>query len=307
MNTITLEEICRKMGRPAATIPAAARAAFSSFVTDYRPATPSEHQSHLLHLLKRIHDKKSARSAAENQAAFELGWTENLELCRSEGVSWNSLRPKYVRPFEIMRYDGAYVVPANPFLPDDLLSLHAILSFTTWLGEAPAVYEFGCGTGRYLFRLSELFPDKRLIGADWTEASFRILNLMAEGGRQIAGARFDMLNPDFTLRLEPRSAVVTVGALEQLGTQFDNFLGFILENKPSMVLHHEPVLEFYDDQNLFDYLAVLYHRKRGYLSGYWPALKDLERAGRVQILDNRRLFSGDPYHESSSFIAWRPL
>jgi hypothetical protein len=69
----------------------------------------------------------------------------------------------------------------------------------------------------------------------------------------------------------------------------------------------EPLLDLYDEANLVDYLAIRYHKKRGYLNGFLPALRDLAAKGRVEILDMRRFYFGSFYHEGYSYVAWRPL
>jgi hypothetical protein len=51
----------------------------------------------------------------------------------------------------------------------------------------------------------------------------------------------------------------------------------------------------------------MYHRKRGYLSGFLPRLKSLEAEGRITILEAKRMFFGSLYHEGYSFVVWRPL
>jgi hypothetical protein len=205
-----------------------------------------------------------------------------------------------------MRYRRRYVVPDDPFLPDHLLALYATINFTRYLGEPQTICEFGCGTGRFLYLLSELFPGKSLVGADWTEASSKILRLAAQEGRRIKSVWFDMLRPPTGWRLPAGGAVITIGAMEQLGPKFGAFLEFLLANRPAIVLQHEPVFEFYSPDHLTDYLGMLYHQRRNYLRGYWPALQRLAAQGRIEVLAGRRLYSGDPYHESSSFLLWRP-
>lgn len=46
--------------------------------------------------------------------------------------------------------------------------------------------------------------------------------------------------------------------------------------RPAVVVHHGPEVEFYDETTLFDSLAAIYHRTRGYFEGYFPALFHLE-------------------------------
>ena len=304
---INLDDFCKIWGVTASDIPSGCAERIRMAHTSYRLLTTQERDEHILHVLKRLQEQKLARTTRENLQAFEAGWNENYELCLRQGVSLEALKPKYVKPYMLIRYNGHFIAPENPFLLDDLMSIATTYSFTTYFAAAVHIYEFGCGTGRYLFELSDLFPDKELFGLDWTESSQKILQLIADTGRNVRGIKFDMLSPSSHVSLKPRSAVVTIGAMEQLGDRFQPFLSYLLANKPDIVIHHEPIEEFYDEGNLFDYLALLYHRQRGYLSGYWTALQQLSKEGKIEILDARRLHFGDPYHESVSFIAWRPM
>jgi SAM-dependent methyltransferase len=169
------------------------------------------------------------------------------------------------------------------------------------------IYEFGTGTGRYLYHLAHMFPRTRLVGLDWTNASVAILRLIAEAvDRPIGALQFDMLRPNPDVRLESDSAVVTVGSMEQLGDGFGPFLDYLLAGTPRVVVHFEPIVEFYRDDCLFDYLAILYHDQRRYLRGYYPALQGLAANGQIEILEARRFYYGDLYNEGSSLVVWRP-
>jgi len=68
----------------------------------------------------------------------------------------------------------------------------------------------------------------------------------------------------------------------------------------------EPIEDLYDEENLLDYLALKYHRKRGYLSGYLPRLRMLEAEGKLKIMEVRRMHFGSIYQEGYSFVVWRP-
>ncbi|MCX5667168.1 MAG: hypothetical protein NTY34_02515, partial [Candidatus Omnitrophica bacterium] len=91
----------------------------------------------------------------------------------------------------------------------------------------------------------------------------------------------------------------------QLGSRHEKLLSFIMKAKPQIVLHYEPILEFYDQDNLLDYLAYMYSRKRNYLTGFWSALGKLEKEGRAKIMTACRPFIGGVIHEAS-LIVWRP-
>jgi hypothetical protein len=304
---ISAEDWCALLGTPRTQLSARSAQRISATESGHRLLQPRERDEHVFHILKRLADHGIVRNTQENIEAFEKGWDENMRLCQERGVSAETLKPKYVKPHTCIRYQRAYVAPRNPYLANDLLGIAAGHYFEKYLADTPDVFEFGCGTGRFLFDLSELFPAKRLVGLDWTVSSQKILGLIAQTGRQVTGLRFDMLEPSPAVRLAPEAGVVTIGAMEQLGDRFQPFLDYLLGNQPAIVVHLEPIDDFYGEDSICDYMAGLYHRQRKYLSGYLTALQALEKQGRIEILESRRLFIGDPYHESSSCLVWKPL
>ncbi|NTV49874.1 MAG: hypothetical protein HGB32_04490 [Geobacteraceae bacterium] len=306
-DSLLLDEdaFCNQMGCSVKDIPASCIRMLNDRKLKFRHISQQERDLHILQIVQRLDDLKK-RPTAENQTVFQNGWHENYERSLSEGVSWESLKPKYIKPFQYTSYMGDFIAPETPDFVDELFSIVLTNAFEKYLGSIDNIYEFGCGTGRYLYMLSKIFPEKSLVGLDWTDASVNILGLMRQQGIKIEGNKFDMLNPESGFTLKPNSAVLTISSMEQLGGDYQPFLSYILAAKPRIVLHHEPIEEFYDTAKLLDHLAATYHRRRGYLSGYWPALQQLAAEGKVEILEAHRTNFGDPYHDGASIIAWRP-
>jgi hypothetical protein len=100
--------------------------------------------------------------------------------------------------------------------------------------------------------------------------------------------------------------VVTIGTIEQLAGDFEPFLQFLLRRSPALCIHVEPTVELYDEDNLVDYLAVKFHRKRGYTEGFLPRLQQLEDQGRIEIVKVKRLFFGSLLMEGYNLLIWRP-
>lgn len=119
----------------------------------------------------------------------------------------------------------------------------------------------------------------------------------------IVGEKFDLFEPSDTFRLGGNSAAITIDSMEQVGGQFDKFLSFLLNNKPRVCIHIEPVYEAYDQDNLYDYLAAKYSEKRGYLRGYLTRLEELQQQGELKLKKIKR-YGGNIYHEGWAIIVW---
>jgi len=275
--------------------------------TTYRDANLEEFQEYALEVLKKNSDPYITRTAEENLEAFEKGWEENLEILKQEGLSSESLRPKYFRPNKFLRYDKKLIISDNLALEYDLFNLARYLIFLRYLAPYEEIYELGCGSCQNLLLLSELFPAKRLFGLDWASSSVEIANLLARKfNKNVEGMPFDLLNPPPRNIFKPGSAVITIHSLEQIGTHYAKLLSLLTDSKLGLVLHYEPVMEFYDENNLLDYLAVMYSRKRNYLSGFLTSLRHLHEEGKIELLGAWRPYLGGVLHESS-LIIWRPI
>lgn len=272
----------------------------------YRAPTADEVEEYVLMVLQRTDCAGLRRSADENLAAFEAGWRENLVALQTDGLSDAALRPRYFRDNKFLRYQRRLIVSRNPRLEYDLLVLARYLVFARFLSEVDDIYELGCGSCSNLFQLARMFPSKQLHGWDWTAASMEIANHLCKmHGLRCDGRRFDMLNPPVNLELAPRSAVFTVHAMEQIGRNHGKLTECLLRAMPVIVVQLEPIVELYNSNNVYDKLALRYSRDRGYLAGYLPALQDLERAGKVELLAVHRPYVGGIIHEAS-LLVWRP-
>jgi hypothetical protein len=272
----------------------------------YRLADRNEIEEHIMDSLHRADSSRKSFSST-NEIAFEKGWRENIQLATEQGVNIDSLKPGYFRSSKFLRYKKDIVITKNTNIEYDLFFLSRLLFFTKYLRDYKSIYEFGCGSCSNLFILSSLFPEKELFGLDWASSSIEITNMLNESIKNpIRGYRFDMLKPDINFKIKSESAILTIHAMEQLGDKFGVFLQYLIDSKPSVVIHYEPILEMYDKENLYDYLAMNYSEKRGYLSGYLSALNKLANKKIIEIIEVNRPYIGGVYHESS-LVVWRPI
>ena len=97
-----------------------------------------------------------------------------------------------------------------------------------------------------------------------------------------------------------------MASLEQTGEEFEKFLDFLVQAKPNLVIHIEPIEELLDENNLLDLLSIKYFRKRHYLKGLLSYLRMLESRKSISILESRRTFVGSFFIDGYSLIVWKP-
>ena len=245
-------------------------------------------------------------SGDDKRQVWEKGWGENLaEYKKTKDVL--NLKPKFLQAKKVLRLGRRYITPINPNFEFDLIDIFRRWVFQKYLSDVSSVYEFGCGSCQHLPVLAELFPHKDIHGLDWAEASRKIIEtLVRDKGWKIKGHTFNLFSPDQDFPIATNSGVFTIGTMEQLGSNFVPFLQYLLSKGPSVVFHIESMAELYDENNLVDYLAKIYDGKRNYLVGYIDRLRELEKEGRIDILEMRRVYFGSMFHDSYSLVAWRP-
>lgn len=274
----------------------------------YEPLTGRMRDEVIIDLLQRVEERKLTAVSNEDKSRWLRGWGENLQAFREQGGAIEALVPKYIRDGQPVRLFGDFVQTKNPQFELRWYEIFRQWFFETNLSGFENIFEFGCGSGFNVAELAQLYPKAKIFGLDWAEPSVDIVNELRTRKRlNVEGRTFDFFHPDKTLDVPPGSAVFTIGALEQTGTNWGAFLDFLLAKRPQRVFHIEPVYEWYDEDNLVDYTAIKAHAVRNFWRGFPLRLKELERAGRLRILHTKRAYFGSLVLEGYSQIIWEPL
>jgi hypothetical protein len=307
MQQVTVENFARSFGITVKDIPPDCKQWMAEKDFTYRLLEGEERDRVILNVLMTIEADTQIVGADSRREVWEKGWNENLQDFAKSGFDLGALVPRFIRPGAIVRYNGDYIEPVSPAFELDYYSVFRQWLFRTYLSNVQIIYEFGCGSGFNLAALAQLYPNKILHGLDFVSSSVEIVNQLAQTyGWNMTGHLFDMRSPEENLEIIDDSAVVTIGTIEQLAGGFEPFLQFLLRRSPSLCIHVEPTIELYDENNLVDYLAVKFHRKRGYTEGFLPRLRQLEGQGRIEIIKIKRLFFGSLLMEGYNVLIWRP-
>lgn len=273
----------------------------------YKRITAHERDNLILQVLKKIYRSDLSAAGIHRHSVWENGWRENLDEFILSGFSLQKLIPKYYKPNVPARLNDEYIMPTTPNFVYEYANVFRTWLFKKYLSSVDSIYEFGCGPAYHLAYLAQLFPEKKLFGLDWASPSQEIIKEISKHyGWDIIGYKFDFLSPDKHIKLNNNSGVFTFGALEQIGANHGKFLEYLLENNPTICINVECINEFYDQENLLSCLALMYHEKRSYLSGYFSALKKLESENRIEILASHHHRFGNIFDDSFSYVIWKP-
>lgn len=263
----------------------------------YRYLNKKEEERAIIQMLEIILDKSIPFSGAHRKEQWEKGWAENLES--GNGV------PKYFGKYPAHRLNGRLIKADKNW---EIEQLHHLVweQCKKYFGANDNIYEFGCGTGHNLWVIKEYMrianPSAIIYGLDWTKSGTSMVE--AQGFQSHV---FDFFKPDYSYRIAKNSVVLTVAALEQTGENYKKFVQYLLKNRPTRVVHIEPIPELLDSTKLLDYLSIQYMSKRKYLKGYLTYLEELEKKGKIKILEARRSGIGSFLIDGYSIICWKPL
>lgn len=246
----------------------------------------------------RLHSK-AFTDTHSGKTRWIAGWAENRDaFIASQNTT--DLIPKYIRPDKPMRLMGRFIQPHAPDFEWNWYRLFQTWIFETQLAPYDSIYEFGCGSGVNLARFKEMAPHKHYVGLDWVQPAVDCVKSFGCEGRL-----FDFNKPDYSINLPQNTAVFTFGALEQV-TDATDFITWCLVKKPALCVFVEPIYEYYNKQNLADYLAIRAHEIRGFVRGLSTKLHALLNEGAVNIGQDRRAHIGSLVLEGYSRIVWRP-
>ncbi len=303
---VSLSDLAICLGTTVDTLNEEFKTRFRSMDLSYTVLTNHEKEQEVLNALKYMDADSQIIGAPERVAAWENGWRENYDAFIESG-DLDDIVPKFIRPGNIVRWRQQFIRPNNPNFELCFIKLLQYWVFHTYFKKCENIYEFGCGSGMNLVALSKLFPDKSLFGSDFVKSSSELINAIAEKhGFNLRGRLFDMTAPDYSFEILPDSAVLTFGAIEQLAGNYHAFIKYLLHQSPKICVFMEPVIELYDD-NLMDYLAIKFHKQRGYSEGLLPLLLQMQDDKKIIIDESRRTYIGNNRMEGYSMIAWRPL
>lgn len=262
----------------------------------FRYLNKKEEELAIIHILETLLDDSIPYSGSHRKKQWEKGWAENLES--GNGV------PKYFGKYKIQRLNGRFITSDDPdFERNQLYTIvDSLAKKYLSSNKLNAICEIGCGTGHNLWRLKKVNPGALIQGWDWTKSSNEFVE-----SQGFSSSNFDFFNPASANKLAINTGVITVAALEQVGTKFKPFVKYLLKNKPAVVVHIEPMPEYLDSTKLIDYLSIQYMHKRNYLRGYRDYIEKLEKEGKVKILESKRSGIGSMMIDGYSILVWKPL
>lgn len=305
---ITLEDIAKNFGCNQKKFSLKFIEFFNSLNLNYEELNKNERDQIILEILNKLDNDKQKIGSPERTDIWYNGWKENLDgFIQTKNL--NEIIPKFIRPNNIVRFNGNFIKPKNSYFEKDFAKLIQIFCYDNYIKNynVDNVYEFGCGSCFNLINIINLDHalGRSFYGSDFVNSSVVLCNELSKSfNLKLEGFLFDMLKPDLSVEIKSNSCVFTFGAIEQLNSKFHNFIDYLIKNKPKICFHIEPTIENYNNDDLFDNLQIRFHKKRGYTEGLLPYLEKLEKEGVIKIVKNKRINFGSKFMEGYHLFAW---
>ena len=278
---------------------------FNKYDWEYEQLDLEQQMSEVLGQLQYSRLDKQRVGTIGRTEVWDRGWDENLQEFLKSGDP-KSLVPKYYFRGEFIRFNKKFIRHKCRLFELNFVRLLQNFVFRKYFTKYDNIYEFGCGSGMNTFALHEMFPNKKLYGCDFVQPSVDIVDAIHDKLKAKAeGVLFDMSNPSYDFKIAPNSCVFTMGAVEQIPFGFRKFIDYLVHNKVELCCHIEPCIELYDDNNIVDMTAILFYEKRGYTVGLLPYLIDLEKDGKISIINKKRTLVGSQRMEGYNLIVWK--
>jgi hypothetical protein len=268
-----------------------------------------EKEKVVIDIIKRIfHDNKVVASKGRKKK-WQDGWQESFAEYKKTKKEL-ALIPKFytARENKYFRLGGKLIQVKDRLFETKMINIHRNWYFKKYFSNVDSVYEFGAGTGFHLLEFAKIFPNKNLYGSDFVQSSVNLLKLISKRNNlNMKSFLFDMTKPNKKIKLCKNSGVYTAGSIEQLSGKVEPFIKYILSQKPKIVLHQEPVIEWCIKNQLVDYLGYLFQKKRRYTDNLLSILRDLENKGIIKIIKTMKSPFGSLMMDGNNLIVWKPI
>lgn len=239
----------------------------------------------------------------DRQQVWDSGWKEALDNYTRNG----SLIAGFTHPTTLVNIDGVYFRPIDSNFEVNYQALVRSYVLDKYFGDCAAFLEFGAGTGINLVAAAETLPFARIIGSDFVPAAVQLHKAIAtKTGLPIESYLFDMRSPSKDHAFPKGSSVLTYGSVEQLGNNFQQFLDFLLEIQPKIVVHLETDSSFLDDRKLPDFISKSYAEARGYPDQFLGGLQKMQDEDRINIVTAERSIAHPGLTPGNNLVVWAP-
>jgi len=178
-----------------------------------------------------------------------------------------------------------------------------------YVKNASGLCELGAGYGRFIlnFAKAQFNNNLDIFAGELTETGQELIKILSKNmGLDISVGFCDFRSQSFeNLKLMSEMVIYTSYSVHYVPELRDDFPDFLLTAKPKMVVHFEPCFEHYDESTLHGLMCRKYIKMNDYNTNLLTILKKAEKAGRIEIIEEKKNVIGSNPFLPISIIAWR--
>lgn len=192
-----------------------------------------------------------------------------------------------------------------------IANIRALVDFIVGMEDLDvftSVLELGAGFGQIILSLAAepALDGKSFFGAELTQSGCELIQLLSTSSTMNVKSCDFYSSNIFDFELPSRSLVFTSYAACYLENGAEDFLLKLIRHFPARVIHFEPIYETILDTTLLGLMQKKYIEINGYNRNLWGALRQLEKKGKIRILEEKReLFAINPFFPPS-LLVWEP-
>lgn len=274
----------------------------------YKTLEKEDKELAIIDTVRKINNENRIVTSKNRKKIWEKGWLD-IKNSFKKNRSITSLIPQFYskRKNLYFRLNGKFI-KSSKFFEFKMIDIYRSWYFSKYIKNVDNIYEFGAGSGHNLIRLSDIFPKKKIYASDFSKNSVELLkNISNYKNYNWSCFQFNMKNINKTITLKENSAIFTSGSIEQLSGKINNFLKFILKNKPRICIHIEPMPQLFNNNIIEDFLSVQALKKKKYSVNFLDEIKKLEKNNKIKILKLLKSPFGSQLIDGMNLLVWKIL
>lgn len=272
----------------------------------FKELNTKEKEAAIISTLEKINIENRIVTTKGRKKIWEKGWGDinNIFIKKKK---LESLIPQFYskRSNLYFRLKGKFI-KSSKFFEYKMIDIFRSWYFSKYLKNVENIYEFGAGSGHNMVRLTEIFPQKKIYASDFSSNSVNLLrNISDHMGYNWNCFQFDMKKINKKIVLKKNSAVFTSGSIEQLSGNVDNFLNFIIKNKPKICIHIEPMPQLFKKDNIEDLLSVMALKKKKYSINFLDKIYNLKKKNKIKVIKLLKSPFGSQLIDGMNLLVWK--
>lgn len=252
--------------------------------------------------------KQKVKSKEEIDREYETeSWGVYLKRVKSEGLE-NSVTSHTLDDWQCASDTQVLYTKGNAFFQKTFgyaysEYLNIIRGYIVKFLPAKSVVGLGCGYGSVILAIAEYLNEANFLAAEYTPSGIELTKICAKNqGIKIDVGHCDFMKVPITDLIVPKGAIIfTCAAACTLPKLPSSFIDSLIQLRPSVVIHFEPIYEHHNRNNLLDMMRRRYVEVNDYNRNLLTLLKE----SNIQILIEDYAVIGVNPLFPISVIAWK--